>query len=124
MTTLAETPRPVAAPTVEAGGRRFVVGCTIDVEQSPDSLHAHVRLDGDIPIHPGDRVRVHGDPIRVAFGESITLRRTAEVTRATWLERAWTRFTAHFELTELYEVSFSGDAPSHRPPARLIGRGL
>ncbi len=121
MTTLAPTsPAQAAAPAA----RRFTIGCTIDVEQSPDSLHAHVRLDGDIPIGPGDRVRVHGAPIRVAFGESVSLRRTADVIRATWLERLWTRFTAHLELSELYEVSFSGETLSGRPPARLIGRGL
>ncbi len=120
MTTLAETPPAAHA----AASRRFTIGCTIDVEQSPDSLHAHVRLDGDIPIGPGDRVRVHGEPIVVAFGESISIRRTADVIRATWLERAWTRLTAHLELSELYEVSFSGETLSNRPPARLIGRGL
>lgn len=87
--------------------RRFEVGCTIEVEHTNDSLHAHVRLDGDVPIGPGDRVRVNGAAIQVPYGDKLSVRRTAIVTRARWLERMWTRLAAHFELTDLYEVSFT-----------------
>ena len=81
--------------------------CTIDIEHSEDSLHAHVELDDESDLRPGDRVRVHGAPIRVTFGQRLTLRRPATVERAYWLERQWTRQTARFELSELYEISFS-----------------
>lgn len=81
--------------------------CTIEVQNTFESLHAHVDLDGNIEIFPGDEVLVHGDPIRVPYGEQRTFRRLATVTRATWLDRLITRFAARFELTELYEVSFS-----------------
>ncbi len=81
--------------------------CTIEIEHSEASLHAHVELDGDIALRPGDRVRVHGEPIRIAFGQTMVLRRDATVERAGWLERQWTRLAARFELSELYEVSFS-----------------
>ena len=81
--------------------------CTIEIEHSERSLHAHVLLDGDVPLRPGDRVRVHGDPIRVVFGQTLTLRRNATVERAGWLERQWTRLAARFELSELYDVSFT-----------------
>ncbi|MGE0594877.1 MAG: hypothetical protein AB7P07_00805 [Hyphomonadaceae bacterium] len=81
--------------------------CTIEIEHSEDHLHAHVELDEASDLRPGDRVKVHGAPIRVRFGERLTLRRPATVERATWLERQWTRLTARFELSELYEVSFS-----------------
>lgn len=87
--------------------RRFDVGCTIEVEHTNEHLHAHVALDGDVPIYPGDRVRVHGDPIRVEFGEAASYSRTATVMRAGWLSRQWTKFLASLEITELYEVSFS-----------------
>lgn len=87
--------------------KRFDVGCTIEVEHTNEHLHAHVALDGDVPIFPGDRVRVHGDPIQVGFGEANTYLRTATVMRAGWLARQWTRFLASLEITELYEVSFS-----------------
>ncbi len=81
--------------------------CTIEIEHSESSLHAHVALDGDIALRPGDRVRVHGEPIRVAFGQILVLRRDATVERAGWLERQWTRLASRFELSELYEVSFT-----------------
>lgn len=81
--------------------------CTIEIEHSETSLHAHVALDDETELQPGDRVRVHGAPIRLRFGEKMTLHRVATVERAGWLERQWTRLTARFELTELYEVSFT-----------------
>lgn len=85
----------------------FDTSCRIEVEQSSAHFHAHVKLDGDVEIHPGDRVQVHGDPITVAFGESIVLHRNATVRRAGIIRRAWTKFTGNFELAELYEVSFT-----------------
>lgn len=81
--------------------------CTVEVEHSDENLYAHVALDGDPVINPGDRVRVHGDPIHVAFGQRRTFRRFATIERAGLLERVWTRLTARFELSELYEVSFT-----------------
>ena len=85
----------------------FDVPCTIEIENTFDSLHAHVDLDGDIAVGPGDQVLVHGDTIRVPFGNKVVLRRQATVTRANWLDRTLTKVAAHLELTELYEVSFS-----------------
>ena len=92
--------------------RSLVTPCTIEIEHTEQSLHAHVALDGEPELQPGDRVRVHGDPIRVRFGDKLTLRRQATVERAGWLERQWTRLAAHLEMSELYEVSFTpGRAP-------------
>jgi hypothetical protein len=87
--------------------RTLTTPCTINIEHTERSLHAHVELDGDLALQPGDRVRVHGEPIRVRFGQTLVLRRDATVERAGWLERQWTRLTARFELSELYEVSFT-----------------
>ncbi|WP_242186270.1 hypothetical protein [Sphingomonas sp. CARO-RG-8B-R24-01] len=86
---------------------RFDMPCRIDIEHSDAFLRAHVELAGGIAINPGDRVRVHGDPIEVAFGDSRVFERTATVERAGPIERLWTRLCGHFEMTELYEVSFS-----------------
>ncbi|MGQ0672662.1 MAG: hypothetical protein ACT4N2_07270 [Hyphomicrobium sp.] len=83
------------------------VPCTIEIENTFESLHAHVELHGAPPVEAGDEVLVHGDPIRVPYGQKIVLEREATVTRAGWLESLLTRFAARFELTELYEVSFS-----------------
>ncbi len=87
--------------------RSFDVPCTITIEQSPEHFHAHVELEGDIPLYPGDEVKVHGAPMTVDFGQSLQFTRLATVTRATAFTRAWTRLAAYFDLTELYEVSFN-----------------
>lgn len=85
----------------------FDTPCRISIEQSPDHFHAHVELAGDVAIGPGDRVRVHGAPVSVPFGSKLELERMATVELAGPLRRAWTKFMANFELTELYEVSFT-----------------
>ena len=87
--------------------RAFDVACRIAVEQSEAHFHAHVELAGNITVHPGDRVRVHGDPIRIPFGQSAVIERMATVERAGPLLRGWTRLVAYLGLTELYEVSFN-----------------
>jgi hypothetical protein len=87
--------------------RRFDIPCRIAIEQSEEHFHAHVELDGDIPIYPGDQVHVHGDPVQVSFGESVIVDRMATVTRAGPVQRAWTKVAAYFDLGELYEVSFT-----------------
>jgi hypothetical protein len=87
--------------------RRFDIPCRIAIEQSDEHFHAHVELDGDVAIYPGDSVQVHGDPIRISFGESALYERIATVTRASALTRAWIRCKAYLDFGELYEVSFS-----------------
>lgn len=85
----------------------FDTGCTIEIEHSHESLHAHVTLDRGGDLGPGDRVTVHGAPVKIAFGERMVLHRNATVERATVWEREWTKLAARFDLAELYEVSFS-----------------
>jgi hypothetical protein len=87
--------------------KTFDVPCTIEIEQTSETLHAHVVLDGDFAIAPGDEVRVHDAPTGVAFGERLVVRRTATVVRAGPLDRLRARIEGYLELTELYEVSFS-----------------
>jgi hypothetical protein len=87
--------------------KSFDVPCTIEVEHTFDSLHAHVELDNGVAIEPGDEVLVHGEPIVVPYGEKKTLRRTATVTRASLNERKWTRMTCDLEFMELCEFSFT-----------------
>ena len=86
---------------------RFEFPCTVEIEHTPRSLHAHVEIDGDFVIEPGDEVLVKDAPTDVPFGDKILVRRTAVVTRASTLERAWTKLIGNFELTELYDVSFT-----------------
>lgn len=87
--------------------RSFETPCRIEIAQTPDHFHAHVVLEGDVAIEPGDRVRVHGAPISVPFGVTQVFHRIATVERAGPLRRLWTRIAGHFELSELYEVSFT-----------------
>ncbi len=79
--------------------------CTVEIEQSPESFHAHAIPDG-IALRPGDTVVVHGAPTEIKFGDKVSLQCRATVVRAGLLSRLWTRLTAVFELTELYEVGF------------------
>ncbi|AWN39393.1 hypothetical protein U8607_01175 [Methylobacterium durans] len=89
-------------------GRRTVeVPCTIEIEQTPETLHAHVSLHAPFDIEPGDEVQVHDAPTSVPYGERLVVERTATVTRAGRVERLWTKLAGHLELTELYEVSFT-----------------
>ncbi len=85
--------------------RTVEISCDLDIEQTPTSFHAHAVPDG-IDIRPGDTVLIHDAPVYVAFGEHLVGVRTATVTRAGPLARAWTYVTSLFELTELYEVGF------------------
>lgn len=87
--------------------RRFDIPCTIEVEHTNEHFHAHVALEGDPILYPGDRVHVHGGPVMVDYGARSVVQRTATVMRAGPLRRAWTKLRSHFDLTELYEVSFS-----------------
>ena len=85
----------------------FDVPCTVEIEQTSETLHAHVVLDGNIEIEPGDEVVVHDAPTSVPFGERLVVRRTATVVRGGMLGRLRARVEGYLELTELYEVSFS-----------------
>ena len=83
------------------------VMCTVNVVNTFEFLSAHVVLDGDVKILPGDEVLVHGQEIRVPYGETHSERRQATIHRASWLEQQWTKLTGNFEYMELLEFSFS-----------------
>jgi hypothetical protein len=85
----------------------FDTQCRVEVEHGFDNLYAHVELDGDVPIFPGDKVLVHGRTIRVPYGERIVEHRTATVTRANLFDQVRARIKGWFLITELYEIGFS-----------------
>lgn len=93
------------------GGQSFQTGCTISVAHTAYELHAHVELDDNVLIGPGDRVMVHGAPVTLPFGGELTLRRTATVQKAGFFERTWTKMRAQFDITELYEITFTSEKP-------------
>jgi hypothetical protein len=88
------------------GGRAIDCPCRVDLEQTTESLHAFVEIDG-VEIHAGDRVIVHAAPTQVAFGERVVCERRATIVRAGVIGRLLARLEGYLELTELYEVSFS-----------------
>lgn len=98
--------RAITRPEADLA-RVFETTCTITVEQSSEHFHAHVELPEHIVMEPGDKVRVHGDPISIPFGSKEVFQRTATVTRAGPIKRGLTRLAAYFDLAELYEVSFN-----------------
>jgi hypothetical protein len=83
------------------------VPCTVEVSHCFEALHAHVRFDNGAVVNPGDEVQVHGAPVVAAYGEVVVEQRIATITRATALERWWTRLTGDLEFMELCEFSFS-----------------
>ena len=85
------------------------VPCTVEVSHRFESLHAHVRFNNGAVIYPGDEVQVHGTPIMAAFGELIIEDRQATITRASVVERLWTRLTGDLGVMELCEFSFSDE---------------
>ena len=87
--------------------QEFEVPCTLTIEHSADSLHAHVDIDADLDIRPGDEVIVHDAPTDIAFGQWLVVARKATIIRASLIERLWIKFAGHFEMNELYEVSFT-----------------
>lgn len=87
--------------------RREDVDCTVEINNTFEELGAHVRFDGGVVVHPGDEVMVHGSPIQVPYGRCQTFERRATITRASRLERVWTRATGDLEFMELCEFSFS-----------------
>ena len=90
-----------------AFGRRVDLPCRVEVSHRFENLGAHVDLGPNVVIQPGDRVRVHGEPIHVSYGEVTVEERTATLVRAPWWERLWLRATGDFEYSELIDVSFT-----------------
>jgi hypothetical protein len=83
------------------------VPCTVEISHRFEELSAHVRFDNGAIVHPGDTVLVHGAPVMAPFGETVSESREATITRASALERFWTRLTGDLEFMELCEFSFS-----------------
>ena len=87
--------------------KRFSIPCTIRISHTWESLEAHVELPGRTQPEVGDRITVHGAPVQVPYGETITIEREATIRRAGMLEKLWIRIRSMFELDELYEVNFT-----------------
>jgi hypothetical protein len=83
------------------------VPCTIEINNTFEALGAHLRFDNGMTVFPGDEVEVQGAPVAVPYGQNQSFQRIATITRASTVERLWTRATGDIELMELCEFSFS-----------------
>ncbi|MBZ8119154.1 hypothetical protein KUD11_10900 [Roseovarius sp. LXJ103] len=81
--------------------------CTVEISHRFEELSAHVKFENGAVIYPGDSVQVHGEEIMAPYGEVVREERMATITRASKLERWWTRQTGDLEFMELCEFSFS-----------------
>ena len=86
--------------------------CTVAISHKFESLHAHVKFNNGAVIFPGDEVQVQGPEIMAPYGEIVSEDRLATITRASGIERLWTRMTGDLEFMELCEFSFSEEALS------------
>ncbi|MBI1391960.1 MAG: hypothetical protein GC152_04385 [Alphaproteobacteria bacterium] len=87
--------------------RRIDTECTVTVRHTEETLEAHVVLDDGLLPAAGDRITVFGDPIRIDYGHTATFKRRARLERGGVLAKLRVRLASFFQLTELYEVSFS-----------------
>lgn len=85
----------------------FDLNCRVAIEQSDENVFAHMLTAKRLELHPGDIVQILGEPMKAEQGKSIIFRRRAAVKRAGIFKRFWMRFIAVFQITGLYEVSFS-----------------
>ena len=86
--------------------------CTVTISHRFEELSAHVKFNNGAVIGPGDTVLVHGPEILAPYGALVEEERTATITRASDIERLWTRWTGDFEFMELCEFSFSEEVMS------------
>ena len=87
--------------------KRETAPCTVEVSNTFESLHAHVRFNNGAIIFPGDEVLVHGTPIKAPYGEIVKEDREATILRATALERVWIKIIGKLEFMEICEFSFT-----------------
>ena len=86
--------------------------CVVEISHRFEELSAHVKFTNGAVVHPGDSVLVHGAEIMAPYGEVVREERMATITRASKLEKLWTRATGDLEFMELCEFSFSDEVLS------------
>lgn len=82
------------------------VNYALEMSNTWDDLYAHVTLE-DVDIGPGDEVLLHNVPVELAYGATRSVQGTATYQKAHPILKWWTKQLSRFEITMLYEVSFS-----------------
>lgn len=87
--------------------RSIPTTCTVTVRHTDETLEAHVELDDGLLPSVGDKITVFGSPVHVEYGSTIEIKRDARLVRGSALDKFWLKLRSLFDVTELYEVSFS-----------------
>ena len=82
------------------------VNYSLDMSNTWEDLYAHVELEG-VDIGPGDAIQLHQVPFDLPYGQKRRVNGKATYLKASSLKRWFIRTFSRFEITMLYEVSFS-----------------
>ncbi len=82
------------------------VNYSLDMSNTWEDLYAHVDLE-DVDIGPGDSVKLHQVPVDLPYGQKRQVKGKASYFKASALKRWFITTFSRFEITMLYEVSFS-----------------
>jgi len=82
------------------------VNYSLDMANTWEDLYAHVELEG-VDIGPGDAIQLHQVPVDLPYGQKRRVTGKASYFKASSLKRWCIRTFSRFEITMLYEVSFS-----------------
>jgi hypothetical protein len=82
------------------------VNYSLDMANTWDDLYAHVELEG-VDIGPGDAVKLHNAPVNLPYGQKRQFTGKASYFKASSFKKWFITTFSRFEITMLYEVSFS-----------------
>jgi hypothetical protein len=82
------------------------VNYSLEMANTWEDLYAHVELEG-VDIGPGDAVKLHQVPYDLPYGQVRHVSGKASYFKASAFKRWFITTFSRFEITMLYEVSFS-----------------
>jgi len=82
------------------------VNYSLDMANTWEDLYAHVNIEG-IDIGPGDAIKLHQVPVDLPYGQKKFVKGKASYFKASATKRWFIKTFSRFEITMLYEVSFS-----------------
>lgn len=83
-----------------------IVNYELEMANTWDDLYAHVHLPG-VDVGTGDSVLIQNAPTSLPWGQRRRVEGLAIYQKASSLKKLWIRLIGRFEITMLYEVSFS-----------------
>ena len=106
-------------PSRSARPPAFEFPCTMEIEHTPESLHAHVEIDGDFVVEPGDEVLVHRRADRAALWRAHRRapHRHRRPRRRCW-SALWTRLARQFRTHRTLRRQLLGKEEPMNAPLR------